>query len=117
MTTEAEARLFFVEHELIQAHHTISFLRDCIDGLAQYTYPEMTERHLRDIESLVELPEGCGHSMFRADCAACWRQREDRLTAHDYAGVLGWPSESGRWPRPPGTATRESTTLTDGVRE
>lgn len=102
------ARLFFVEHELVQAHHTISFLRDCIYSLehpehrlrTSHGYPEQTEKRLRDIEALVEIPEGCPHSRFEDDCPSCQRMVNDRRMAREYAAVLGWPIEPGRWPRP-----------------
>lgn len=102
------ARLFFVEHELVQAHHTISFLRDCIYSLehpehrprTSHGYPEQTEQRLRNIEALVEIPEGCPHPRPEPGCSGCEESTAKRAAAIEHAAVLGWTVEPGRWPRP-----------------
>ena len=100
-SADAEARSFFLEHELVQAHHTIGFLRDCVAGTAHHAYPEQTERRLRNIEAFVELPEGCVHSHHgHDDCASCVASRQQWEDARRHATTLGWAIEAGRWPRP-----------------
>lgn len=111
MPTEWEARAFFLEHELVQAYHTISFLRDCIYSLehpehlppSHHAYPEQVERHLRDIEALVEVPMGgCGHAHHNhPDCPSCVASKARWAAARRHAATLGWVTEPGGWPHPP----------------
>ncbi len=109
---EAEARAFFADHELVEAHHAISFLRDCLKGEASHSYPEQTEQELRNIEALVELPEGCFHAVHNHDdCTSCVASRQRWDDARHHAETLGWPVEAGRWPRP---AARALSTTEEG---
>lgn len=109
MSLENDALLFFAKHELVQAHHTISFLRDCIYSLehpdhlppSQHAYPDQTEDRLRHIEMLVEIPSGCPHSYNVDDCESCERRVQMYRDAASNAAILGWAYEPGRWPRPP----------------
>jgi hypothetical protein len=66
------ARNILLEAALVQSHHTISFMHGCLtEDRYEYAYPKQTTKQLKAISDLVEIPEGCPHSMHRPDCDSC----------------------------------------------
>lgn len=90
--TEEEARNFLVEDELRQAKHTIEFLHNCLTRPGfSYEYPEMTERHLEDIENLIGTDpiRDCFHGVYKTGCEGCEAHRLWYVKRQEARNVLG----------------------------
>lgn len=86
--TPSEAEIFLLKQELVQNHHTISFLHNCLinpdngefKGGFSYSYPEQTLDRLKEIEKFVTIPNGCFHSKFHSTCQNCINSAKIRET-------------------------------------
>lgn len=86
--TPEQARIVLLEDALIQSHHTIEFLHECLtsDGFS-YDYPEQTVSRMAAIKALVDIPKGCHHSKHSFDCDEC-RARMLRRNLSYLAGCV-----------------------------
>lgn len=88
--TPQEARIIVLENALRQAYHTTSFLHGCLTKkkVYKYSYPEQTEKHLKNWESLVDTDIGCLHSYQKENCESCAKRLDHSIKLNEANMIL-----------------------------
>lgn len=86
-----DAREVLLKDRLLSAYHLIEFMHDRLTQPEHntYMYPENTEEELKEIESLIRIPQGCFHSIDADGCAACIDRNRRRREVHEAKEILG----------------------------